>query len=54
MEHFDCAEYEESLKNQPLYKNKFNLAPGEKEKYLQMVPDWVKTWQQELDKVYGG
>lgn len=54
MEQFDYAEYEETFKNQPLYKNQFNLAPGEKEKYLQQVPDWAKKWQQELDKACAG
>ncbi len=44
--------YEEGFKNQPLYCNKFNVTEEEQERYLQMVPAWVKKWQEELDKIY--
>ena len=44
--------YEEDFKSQPLYRNKFNLSKEEQERYLQMVPAWVKKWQAELDKIY--
>lgn len=54
MEKFDYAEYEQTLKNQPLYKNQFNLSPEEKQKYLQQIPEWSKKWQQELDKICEG
>lgn len=44
--------YEQDFKNQPLYRNIFNLSKEEQERYLQMVPAWVKKWQAELDKMY--
>jgi hypothetical protein len=44
--------YEQDFKNQPLYRNIFNLSKEEQERYLQMVPAWVKKWQAELDKIY--
>ena len=48
----EFAVYEQTFKNQPLYRNKFNLTKEEQQRYLQMVPAWVKTWQNELDKIY--
>lgn len=48
----ELAIYEQNFKNQPLYRNKFNLSKEEKEQYLQMVPAWVKKWQRELDNMY--
>lgn len=48
----ELTTYEQDLKNQPLYNNKFNLSKEEQERYLQMVPAWVKKWQEELDKIY--
>ena len=48
----EFAIYEKTFKNQPLYRNKFNLSKEERQRYLQMVPAWVKTWQNELDKIY--
>jgi hypothetical protein len=54
MDKFDYAEYEETLKNQPLYVNKFNVTPAEKDYYMQTVPQWFKAWQQELDRIYDG
>lgn len=44
--------YEEDFKSQPLYRNQFNLDDKERDKYLQMIPAWLKKWQEELDKVY--
>lgn len=46
------AIYENDFKNQPLYRNQFNLDNEERARYLEMVPAWVKKWQQELDKIY--
>lgn len=48
----ELAIYEQDFKNQPLYRNIFNLSKEEQERYLQMVPAWVKKWQAELDKMY--
>ncbi len=48
----DFAIYEQDFRNQPLYCNKFNLSKDCLERYLQMVPAWVKKWQEELDKIY--
>lgn len=44
--------YEETLKSQPLYSNKFHLDDAERARYLQQVPEWFKKWQAELDKIY--
>lgn len=44
--------YEEDFKNQPLYHNQFNLNNEERARYLEMVPEWFKRWQEELDKIY--
>lgn len=54
MDKFDYADYEATFKNQPLYKNQFNLSPAEIDRYRQQAPEWVKKWQQELDKIYAG
>lgn len=43
--------YEEDFKSQPLYRNQFNLDDKKRAKYLEMVPAWVKKWQEELDKI---
>ncbi len=52
VKNMEFAIYEKDFKNQPLYRNKFNLTKEEQERYLQMVPAWVKTWQQALDRIY--
>ena len=51
VKNMEFAIYEKDFKNQPLYRNKFNLTKEEQERYLQMVPAWVKKWQEELDKM---
>jgi hypothetical protein len=53
MNEAELAEYVETFKSQPLYQNKFNLTPEEKNKYLELAPEWFKKWQQELDKIAG-
>ena len=51
VKNMEFAIYEQDFKDQPLYCNKFNLTKEEQERYLQMVPAWVKKWQEELDKM---
>lgn len=45
------AEYENSLKTQPLYCSAFFATKAAKERYLQ-APDWVKAWMNALDDMY--
>lgn len=45
------AEYENSLKNQPLYRSAFFADKADKERYLQ-APEWVKVWMEALDAIY--
>jgi|GEM_PF-1561112 len=45
------AEYEMSLKKQPLYCSAFFATKATKEFYLQ-APAWVKAWMEALDEVY--
>lgn len=42
--------YEEDFRSQPLYQNKFNLSEQERAEYLESAPEWVRKWQEELDK----
>lgn len=45
------AEYESSLKNQPLYRSVFFADKADKERYLQ-APAWVRIWMDALDAIY--
>jgi len=47
----EMAEYEMSLKKQPLYCSAFFATKATKEFYLQ-APAWVKAWMEALDEVY--
>lgn len=47
----EMAEYEVSLKKQPLYCSAFFATKATKELYLQ-TPVWVKDWMDALDKLY--
>jgi len=45
------AEYEMSLKRQPLYCSAFFATNAAKELYLQ-APAWVEAWMKALDDIY--
>lgn len=45
------AEYEKSLKDQPLYRNVFVADKADRERYLQ-APAWVRIWMDALDAIY--
>jgi len=47
----EMAEYEMSLKRQPLYCSAFFATKAAKELYLQ-APAWVKAWMDALDEIY--